>query len=150
MIDSNIIFSAALYRKGGIASLLEEILRKFQVCICDFSIEELQLVMQNKFLERVNELDDFLNELTYEFIYTPKKLGIDYHVYRVIFPIYQARHRNTRHANRCAIGIGLVDSDKRVHADIRQRRFCDKHNVPCDAVGSKAERIDLFMENYPK
>jgi putative PIN family toxin of toxin-antitoxin system len=77
MIDSNIIFSAALYRKGGIASLLEEILRKFQICICDFSIEELQIVIQNKFPECIDEMEDFLNKLTYEFIYTPKKIDIE-------------------------------------------------------------------------
>ena len=76
MIDSNIIFSAALYRKGEIAFLLEEILRRFQVCICDFSIEELQIVMQKKFPSRIDEMEDFLNELTYEFIYTPKKINV--------------------------------------------------------------------------
>ena len=77
MIDTNIIVSAALYRNGGIAFLLEEILKKYEVCICDFSIEELHIVMQNKFPGRINEMDDFLNELTYELIYTPKKINIE-------------------------------------------------------------------------
>jgi len=77
MIDTNIIVSAALYRKGGIAFMLENILRRFQICICDFSVEELEIVMQTKFPERMREMDDFLNEFTYELIYTPKNIRIE-------------------------------------------------------------------------
>lgn len=77
MIDTNIIISAALYRRGGIASLLEDVLSKFQVCICDFSIEEMEIVIQSKFFEHKNEMNVFLNGLTYELIYTPEKINID-------------------------------------------------------------------------
>ena len=45
MVDTNIIFSAMLYPKGGIAALFEEILQKHIICICTFSIEELQIAV---------------------------------------------------------------------------------------------------------
>ena len=48
MIDTNIIVSAMLFRNGGISSLLKELVRKYEICICTFSIEELHLVMQRK------------------------------------------------------------------------------------------------------
>ena len=74
MIDTNIIFSAMLYPKGGIAALFEEILQKHIICICTFSIEELQIAVQRKFPERLKEIDDFLKELSYELVYTPQKI----------------------------------------------------------------------------
>ena len=77
MIDTNIIVSAALFRNGGIALLLKEITKKYQICICTFSIEELNLVMQRKFPEQIKEVDSFLNEFAYELIYTPKNICIE-------------------------------------------------------------------------
>ena len=76
MVDTNIIVSAGLFRFGSISLLLKEIAQNHEICICTFSLEELQLVMKRKFPERIHEMDDFLNGFAYELIYTPRQLDI--------------------------------------------------------------------------
>lgn len=75
MIDTNIIVSAMLFRNGSISALLKEIVLQYEICICTFAIEELKLVINRKFPNRIDEIDDFLNELSYELIYTPQKIS---------------------------------------------------------------------------
>ena len=77
MVDTNIIISSALFNKGGISSLLKEIVQKYEICICDFSLKELKIAMQRKFPDRIEEADDFLNEFTYELIYVPQKIDVE-------------------------------------------------------------------------
>ena len=77
MVDTNILVSAMLFRSGGVSALLKEIVRNYEICICTFSVEELRLVMRKKFPECINEIDYFLNELSFELVYTPKNIDIE-------------------------------------------------------------------------
>lgn len=78
MIDTNIIVSAMLFPKGKISAILKEIVQVHNICICTFAVEELQMVVDRKFPSKVNNVEMFLNELSFELIYTPKNL--DHHI----------------------------------------------------------------------
>ena len=74
MIDTNIIISAWLKPEGRIANLLKQLVAKHEICICTFSIEELQRVVERKFPQRRETLDTFLQEFSFELLYTPTAL----------------------------------------------------------------------------
>ena len=77
MLDTNIIVSAIISKNGRMSLAIKEIIRLYKICICTFSIEELHLVMDRKFPNRVNDMEIFLNELDYELLNTPKNLPIE-------------------------------------------------------------------------
>ena len=71
MIDTNIIVSAILFPEGSISLLLKNIVKSHEIYISTFSIEELTLVFERKFKDKKAAIDNFLNELSYELVYTP-------------------------------------------------------------------------------
>jgi len=74
MVDTNILVSAALFREGSVSSILKEIMSDYDLCVCTFSLEELIIVFKRKFRYKMDDLDEFLRELTYELIYTPLRI----------------------------------------------------------------------------
>ncbi|MDR1944337.1 MAG: putative toxin-antitoxin system toxin component, PIN family [Synergistaceae bacterium] len=74
MVDTNILVSAALFRNGSISEILKEIMSRYDLCICTFSLEELFIVFRRKFNHKMNDLDEFLRELSYELVYSPLKI----------------------------------------------------------------------------
>jgi putative PIN family toxin of toxin-antitoxin system len=74
MIDTNIIVSAALFPAGRVSAMLKELVRQHELSICTFSLEELVRVVDRKFKHKKNEVDAFLNELSYDLIFTPRVL----------------------------------------------------------------------------
>jgi predicted nucleic acid-binding protein len=75
MVDTNILVSAALFRDGGVAAILKEIMSRYDLCICTFSLEELFIVFERKFREKRGDLDEFLRDLSYELVYSPFKIA---------------------------------------------------------------------------
>jgi putative PIN family toxin of toxin-antitoxin system len=71
MADTNILVSAALFRNGAVSAILKEIIRRYGLYICTFSLDELFIVIERKFKHRRGEIDEFLRELPYELIYSP-------------------------------------------------------------------------------
>jgi len=47
MIDTNNVISALLSLGGVVSALLKEILLTHTICLCTFSVKELQIVNQN-------------------------------------------------------------------------------------------------------
>jgi hypothetical protein len=60
MVDTNILVSAALFRGGGVAAMLKEVMPRYDLCICTFSLEELFIVFERKFRHKRGDLDEFL------------------------------------------------------------------------------------------
>ena len=61
MIDTNIFISAALFPKGRAAlALLKALTLPYQPVACDYVIDELHRKFQEKFPEKVTELEAFL------------------------------------------------------------------------------------------
>lgn len=76
MIDTNIFISAALFPKGRVAEALYKALTApYQPVICDYVIDELHRKFQEKFPDRIVELEAFLyTSLTaFDIVSTPEE-----------------------------------------------------------------------------
>jgi putative PIN family toxin of toxin-antitoxin system len=78
-VDTNILVSAILFPKSKVADSFSIVLKDHSLVICQYSIEELEAVFRNKFPEKIESLQKFLGELTYELVSIPK--NIDYSKY---------------------------------------------------------------------
>jgi putative PIN family toxin of toxin-antitoxin system len=78
-VDTNILVSAILFPKSKVAEAFSIILKEHSLVICQYSIEELEEVFRIKFPDKIESINIFMNELTYELIDIPKK--IDYSKY---------------------------------------------------------------------
>lgn len=67
---------AILFPNSKLSLLIWDITEKHELVLCSHIIEELHIVFERKFKDKIKCLDDFLSELTYELIYTPKKIDI--------------------------------------------------------------------------
>ncbi len=76
MVDTNIIVSAALFPKSGLAQLFEILASKHMLVICSHVVEELQIIFKKKFPEMTDAFEEFLVKLTYEYFYTPQHIEI--------------------------------------------------------------------------
>ena len=78
-VDTNILVSAILFPKSKVADSFSIVLKKHSLVICQYSIEELEKVFRNKFPEKIENLHQFIDDLTYELINIPN--NIDYSKY---------------------------------------------------------------------
>lgn len=75
LIDTNIVLSAILRPNGRTADVLKFAVRnEFTICLCTFSIEEMRLVVKRKFPDKLQALEQFLAEFSYELLLTPSVL----------------------------------------------------------------------------
>lgn len=77
MLDTNIIISAALFPKGRAASAFYKALQPpYQPILCDYVVDELHRKFQEKFPDRLTELEAFLyGALSYiELVNTPNEI----------------------------------------------------------------------------
>lgn len=72
MVDTNILVSAILFPSSKLSTLLWDIMLKHKLVICSYTIDELHEVFERKFSDKVTFLEQFLSELTFELIYTPR------------------------------------------------------------------------------
>lgn len=73
MLDTNILVSTIFFPSEQTRNIANELGEKHRIVLCDYVIEELQLVTERKFPHLMDALDDFFQGLPYELIYTPKK-----------------------------------------------------------------------------
>ena len=57
--------------------LAQKLTDSHQIVVCDYVIEELQLVTSRKFPQKRKYLDRFFLELPFELVYTPKVLDLN-------------------------------------------------------------------------
>ena len=74
MTDTNILVSAILFPNSIAKKVLERILIEHQLALCSYIIYELHQVFERKFRNKIDILEQFLLELSFELIYTPKKI----------------------------------------------------------------------------
>ena len=76
MIDTNIFISAALFPKGRAAdALYKALVSPYQPVVCDYVIEELHRKFQEKFPNRIVELEAFLYKAlpVFDVVLTPEE-----------------------------------------------------------------------------
>jgi len=72
MLDTNILISALLFPNKRMNDLIYKITTKYRLVLSSYIIEELFDVIERKFKGKVSVVDTLLNQLPYEFVYTPK------------------------------------------------------------------------------
>ena len=77
MFDTNVVISAGLYGGGMLSRTTFEIAEKYNVVLSSIVIDELRMVMEEKFPDKASSMDCFLKKLSYEVSYTPTKIDDD-------------------------------------------------------------------------
>jgi len=77
MIDTNIFISAILFPDSITAELLNRVILKYNLVLCDQIETEIHDVIDRKFPNKKDDLEEFLTHLSYESIYTPRKIKKD-------------------------------------------------------------------------
>ena len=72
MLDTNILVSMIFFPSSQTSRFAKELSENHRIILCDYVIDELQLVTERKFPKLTAALDHFFQELPYELIYTPK------------------------------------------------------------------------------
>jgi len=72
MIDTNVLISLIFFPNEQMNKLKKMICNKHSIVLCSYIIEELQCVVERKFKSKMVALDNFLEHLSFEFVYTPK------------------------------------------------------------------------------
>lgn len=77
MLDTNIFISMIFFPSVQTRELAQRLTDSHQIVVCDYVIEELQLVTERKFPVKRKFLDRFFLELPFELVYTPKALDLN-------------------------------------------------------------------------
>ena len=74
MLDTNIIISAIVFKSQIMNEIIKLLAEKYSLVLCSYVIDELHEVVNSKFRTKIMELETFLLQLPFEFVYTPKIL----------------------------------------------------------------------------
>ena len=77
MLDTNVFVSMIFFPSDQTRKLAQKLTDSHQIVVCDYVIEELQLVTSRKFPQKRKYLDRFFLELPFELVYTPKVLDLN-------------------------------------------------------------------------
>ncbi len=72
MLDTNILVSMVFFPSRQTRRLARELAKYHQAVLCDYVIEELKVVVDEKFSEDKDYLPIFLQDFPFELIHTPK------------------------------------------------------------------------------
>lgn len=72
MPDTNVVISVILFPNSIPAKILEDITYNHMPVLCSHIIEELHIVFERKFRDKLYILENFLVKFPYELIYTPE------------------------------------------------------------------------------
>jgi len=71
MIDTNVLISIIFFPSTQMNELKNKLCTKYTIVLCSHIIEELNRITKRKFAHKLKDMDSFLTELPYEFVYTP-------------------------------------------------------------------------------
>ena len=71
MIDTNVLISAIVFPGSLPTDTIKKVIEEYNLVLCPHIIEELHIVFERKFPERIKNLERFLSKLSYELVYTP-------------------------------------------------------------------------------
>ena len=106
MFDTNILVSAIVFRSRLINDIIAIVAKKHTLVLCSYVIDELHEVIDEKFSCKKVEIEKFLYELPYEYIYTPDYLPPS------LFPIRDEDDKNVLFSAILADVDILVTGDK--------------------------------------
>jgi putative PIN family toxin of toxin-antitoxin system len=71
MIDANVLVSAALFPNSITAQALAAAVKKHELLVCTFVLDEVRSVFERKFPEKTASLEAYISKLAYEHCDTP-------------------------------------------------------------------------------
>ena len=74
MFDTNVLISMILFPNVSFGRMLSYIIRNHHLVLSSFVVDELLAVVDRKFPGRKKAIDEFLSNLTYELVYTPRHM----------------------------------------------------------------------------
>lgn len=74
MIDTNILISAIIFESKIMNDLFKLVSDKYVLVLCSYVIDELHEVVDDKFPNKKNNVEQFLAELPFEFVYSPQDI----------------------------------------------------------------------------
>ena len=74
MLDTNILFSAILFPNGTTAKALNLCIEKHEIVICSYVIDEIKRIVKKKFPNKIKAINDFLDHLDFDYVYTPSSI----------------------------------------------------------------------------
>ena len=72
MIDTNVLVSASLFPNSRLGQEIKPLSGKHTIVLCTTIIDELHDVYNRKFPDKLYALEQFLQEFSFETVYTPK------------------------------------------------------------------------------
>jgi putative PIN family toxin of toxin-antitoxin system len=72
MLDTNVLISALVFRSKPMNEIIKRLEDKYSLVLCSHIIDELHEVIREKFANKSNDLERFLLELPFEYVYTPQ------------------------------------------------------------------------------
>ena len=82
MLDTNILVSAIVFKSKIINGIIDALSEKHTLVLCSYVVEELHEVIDSKFPHKSADVEKFLYELPYEYVYTPNVLPPSLHAIR--------------------------------------------------------------------
>jgi putative PIN family toxin of toxin-antitoxin system len=67
-VDANIIISAGLFPESNIGKALKHIMRNHNLVLSRYTLDELKEVFEKKFVNRIEYLNQFVEDLKYELL----------------------------------------------------------------------------------
>ena len=78
MLDTNLLVSAIIFNSKPIWEIINRLAENHSIVLCSYTINELHDVIKRKFPDKTADTEQFLHELPFEYVYTPKKLPKDF------------------------------------------------------------------------
>lgn len=75
MIDTNVLISALLFPSVRMTKLFENIVINHTMVLSSYVIDELHMVVERKFPNKMEIVERLLQRMSYELVYTPKTIG---------------------------------------------------------------------------
>ena len=75
MVDTNILFSAIVFRSQKINSVFEKITADHTLVICSYVVDELYKVVNRKRPDLQDAIVGFLSKLSFEYVFSPETQG---------------------------------------------------------------------------
>jgi predicted nucleic acid-binding protein len=72
MPDTNVLISMIFFPNEQMNKLKRTVCSRHSIVLCSYVIAELQTVVERKFRSKASALDVFFENLSYEFVYTPR------------------------------------------------------------------------------
>lgn len=70
MLDTNILISAGLFPGKSMDQFIQTISGEHQIVISSYVIDEFKEVVEEEFPSRIEAVDKFFSEMSYELVYT--------------------------------------------------------------------------------